>query len=95
MNRIHQVVVKQRNIVHTYRDCGIQDIPAMWTINEQGLPGTGKVSETEIAYLMDISELCLGAFHDESLIGFVICLLPNKDYGSLNYSWFNQRYDDS
>ena len=94
MNRIHQVVVKQRNIVHTYRDCGIQDIPAMWTINEQGLPGTGKVSETEIAYLMDISELCLGAFHDESLIGFVICLLPNKDYGSLNYSWFNQRYDD-
>ncbi len=80
--------------MHKYRDCQIQDVPAMWEINEQGLPGTGKVSETEIIHLMNISEVCLGAFHDDTLIGFVICLLPNKDYGSLNYSWFNQRYDD-
>tara|TARA_B100000902_G_scaffold398657_1_gene466275 strand:+ start:5069 stop:5551 length:483 start_codon:yes stop_codon:yes gene_type:complete len=80
--------------VETIRECGVLDIPKMWEINEQGLPGTGKVSETEISHLMDISELCLGVFQDDSLVGFVICLLPNRDYGSLNYSWFNGRYKE-
>ncbi|HII57847.1 MAG TPA: GNAT family N-acetyltransferase, partial [Candidatus Poseidoniaceae archaeon] len=27
------------------------------------------------------------------LTGFVLCLLPKTEYGSLNYAWFNQRYD--
>ena len=76
-----------------YRDCGIRDIPSMWEINEQGLPGTGKVTKKEISHLMDISEVCIGAFHDKDLVGFVICLLPNTNYGSLNYSWFNERYE--
>ena len=65
----------------------------MWEINEQGLPGTGKVTKKEISHLMDISEFCIGAFHDKDLVGFVICLLPNTNYGSLNYSWFNERYE--
>ena len=28
------------------------------------------------------------------MVGFVICLPPNTEYGSLNYAWFNQRYDN-
>ena len=28
------------------------------------------------------------------LLGFVICLPPKTAYGSLNYLWFNERYDD-
>ena len=79
--------------MYEYRDCGIHDIHSMWVINEQGLPGTGKVTEKEISYLMEISEVCIGAFHQESLVGFVICLLPKRNYGSLNYSWFNERYE--
>jgi predicted GNAT superfamily acetyltransferase len=66
----------------------------MWEINEQGLPGTGKVSPDEISHLMNISEICLGAFENDSLIGFVLCLLPKRNYKSLNYSWFNERYED-
>ena len=27
------------------------------------------------------------------MLGFVICLPPQTSYGSLNYAWFNQRYD--
>jgi len=27
------------------------------------------------------------------MLGFVICLPPQTTYGSLNYAWFNQRYD--
>ena len=69
------------------------DSPQIWKINEEGLPGTGKVSEEEIVNLLNYSSLSLGAFDGDDLLGFVICLPPNTTYGSLNYAWFNQRYD--
>ena len=65
----------------------------MCKINEQGLPGTGKVNLQEMEKLLELSELSLGAFDDKKLLGFVLCLLPKTEYGSLNYAWFNQRYD--
>ena len=43
------------------------DINSMWDINEQGLPGTGKVSLEEISHLLDISELALGVYEGEKL----------------------------
>ena len=70
------------------------DINSMWEINEQGLPGTGKVSLKEISHLLDISELALGVYEGGKLLGFVLCLLPKTNYGSLNYAWFNERYDE-
>jgi len=69
-------------------------IEEIWEINEQGLPGTGKVSKEEIARLLDYSDLAFGAFLSSRLIGFVICLPPKTEYGSLNYAWFNDRYSD-
>jgi predicted GNAT superfamily acetyltransferase len=70
------------------------DVSEIWNINEQGLPGTGKVSHEEIEDLLSLSEIAIGAFEDGKLSGFVICLLPRTRYGSLNYAWFNQRYDN-
>jgi predicted GNAT superfamily acetyltransferase len=71
----------------------LSDVPMMWEINEQGLPGTGQVTQEEMAVLLALSEVSLGAYQDGKLIGFVLCLLPKIEYGSLNYAWFNQRYD--
>ena len=71
-----------------------EDLPSLWKINEEGLPGTGKVSEDEIKSLLHHSELSIGAFDGDILQGFVICLPPGTEYASLNYAWFNQRYDD-
>ena len=71
----------------------LDDIPRMVEINEQGLPGTGKVSEEEMADLLQLSELALGLEDERGLVGFVLCLLPGTRYGSLNYAWFNQRFD--
>ena len=70
------------------------DIPSIWLINQEGLPGTGKISEKEIADLLSISELALGAYEENELVGFVICLPPKTRYGSLNYAWFNKRYEE-
>ena len=71
-----------------------EDASSVWIINEQGLPGTGKVTVEEISYLIDISDVSLGVFEHDKMVGFVICLSPNLDYGSLNYAWFNENYDE-
>ena len=75
-----------RNLTHA-------DVEAMWAINEEGLPGTGQVSPAELIALLDLASFAVGAFEDDSMLGFVICLPPQTTYGSLNYAWFNQRYD--
>ena len=76
------------------RDVEDKDIPMMLEINEQGLPGTGKVDIEQLSKLREISEFTIGAYENGKIIGFVICLLPKQDYASLNYAWFNERYDD-
>ena len=76
------------------RELRSKDIALIWKINEQGLPGTGKVSQQEIVELLIIAELTIGAFEGEQLVGFVLCFLPRTDYASLNYAWFNQRYQE-
>jgi predicted GNAT superfamily acetyltransferase len=70
------------------------DVESIWLINEQGLPGTGKVTLQEISYLLELSTFSLGVFSNDELLGFVICLSPGTDYGSLNYAWFNTKYDE-
>ncbi len=75
------------------RELSERDVPLMWSINEQGLPGTGKVSKEEMLQVFSFSSLSLGVFQEEQLLGFVLCLPPETSYGSLNYAWFNQRLE--
>ena len=71
-----------------------KDISSILLINQEGLPGTGEISEEEIADLLTLTELALGAYVENELVGFVLCLPPKTRYGSLNYAWFNQRYEE-
>ena len=75
------------------RDLTHTDVEAMWAINEEGLPGTGQVSPAELTALLDLASFAVGAFENELMLGFVMCLPPRTSYRSLNYAWFNQRYD--
>ena len=70
------------------------DVHSIWSINEQGLPGTGQVSEQEVSDLLKLSTLSIGIFQNQKLVGFVICLSPRTEYKSLNYAWFNEKYED-
>ena len=76
------------------RPLSLHDVPRMVEINEQGLPGTGKVTEEEMADLLSLSEFAMGLENQQGLAGFVLCLMPKTRYGSLNYKWFNERYDE-
>ena len=75
------------------RALSLDDVEAMWAINEDGLPGTGQVSPAGLEALLDLASFAVGAFEDNAMLGFVLCLPPRTTYGSLNYAWFNQRYD--
>ena len=70
-----------------------KDIPVIWSINQEGLPGTGEVSHDEISSLLGFASYSVGYFLDEELLGFVICMPPGTEYGSLNYAWFNQHFE--
>ena len=76
------------------RELSGSDVQKMWEINEQGLPGTGKVDEQGLLNLLEYSEISVGAYQDGELLGYVICLPPSTEYGSLNYAWFNENMDD-
>ena len=76
------------------RELSGSDVQKMWEINEQGLPGTGKVDEQGLLNLLEYSEISVGAYEDDELLGYVICLPPSTEYGSLNYAWFNENMAD-
>ena len=76
------------------RELSGSDVQKMWEINEQGLPGTGKVDEQGLLNLLEYSEISVGAYEDGELLGYVICLPPSTKYGSLNYAWFNDNMAD-
>ena len=71
-----------------------EDVAAAWQINEQGLPGTGQVSQEEMVDLLSLCELPLGVFDGDEMLGFVLCLAPRTRYASRNYAWFNERYQE-
>ena len=42
------------------RVLSLDDVEAMWAINEEGLPGTGQVSAKELAVLLDLASYSIG-----------------------------------
>ncbi len=70
------------------------DVPALWRINEEGVPGVGRITEAQMGRLLSLTHLALGAFEDEVLLGFVLCLRPGTPYGSPNYAWFSDNYPE-
>ena len=78
----------------TIRALQTDDLPTLFRINVDGDPGVGQVTKQELADLLSLAVLPLGAFDEDELVGFVICLLPKTRYASLNYAWFNERYDN-
>ena len=72
------------------RTLSFDDVEAMWTINEQGLPGTGQVSRQELRDLLTLSILPVGAFQEEKCSDSSFVYLPEQPmvvsimHGSMN-----------
>lgn len=77
------------------RDLLPADIDAATAINNANTPAVGEATAEHLAHLLDQSVIALAAISpDDELAGFCIVLGPGADYGSVNYRWFTERYDD-
>ena len=78
----------------TIRPLTGDDLPEALAINEANVPAVGSVDADQLAHLFDEASVALAAEDGGRLIGFCIVLAPGADYGSVNYGWFSERYDD-
>ena len=76
------------------------DLDRVLAINDSGVPGVGPIESAALGHLVGESSIALVATVDddnaagEVVAGFCLVLSPGADYGSVNYRWFCERYDD-
>ena len=84
-----------REPVVSIRDLTSSDVGAATDINNANTPAVSAIDAAAMHHLIDQSVVALGAESaDGRLAGFCIVLGPGADYGSVNYRWFSERYDD-
>lgn len=76
------------------RSLELADLDAVHAINEAEVPAVGSASRAALRDLADWSVIALVAEIDGEVAGFCLVLGPGSDYGSMNYRWFCDRYDD-
>ncbi len=76
------------------RDYRFADLDIVHAINQAEVPAVGDVTTDELAHIAGESSVALVAEIDEEIGGFCLVLSPGADYGSSNYAWFAERYDD-
>lgn len=70
------------------------DLPVVHAINEGEIPAVGAAEPEALAHIAAQSTIALVAEVDGDVGGFCFVLPPGADYGSHNYAWFSERYDD-
>lgn len=70
------------------------DLTAIHRINQAEVPAVGSETLDDLGHIADESVIALVADEDGVLAGFCLVLAPGADYGSGNYLWFAERYDD-
>jgi len=70
------------------------DLDVVHTINDGEVPAVGPESPDALARIAEQSTIALVAEIDGEIGGFCFVLPPGVGYGSQNYAWFGDRYDD-
>jgi predicted GNAT superfamily acetyltransferase len=78
------------------RDYRPDDLGATHAINDAAYPAVGRETLDQLGHIANESLIALVAEHEPTaeVVGFCFVLAPGADYGSMNYAWFSQRYDD-
>tara|TARA_Y100001970_G_C13900456_1_gene683377 strand:- start:194 stop:691 length:498 start_codon:yes stop_codon:yes gene_type:complete len=69
------------------------DMDFILDLNQRFTPAVSDSSNDMISYFLDISNYFKVMKVDKTSIGFLIALMPGKDYQSENYRWFDNRYE--
>ena len=62
-------------------------------INQQALPAVSSVTIKKMQHFLEIVDYFKTLKVDNIIGGFLIALTPEKDYQSVNYKWFENKYD--
>ena len=71
----------------------IDDIEFVLNLNQINTPAVSDSSFEMMSYFLKVSEYFKILTVGEKPIGFLIALMPGKDYHSENYRWFNHKYN--
>ncbi len=79
----------------TIRELREADLGAVAAINAEHIPAVGEADEAKLRAIWEWSSVALVAVGgDDVPVGFCLVLGPGTPYGSQNYRWFAERYDD-
>ncbi len=69
-----------------------KDTEVILRLNEESVPHVSRISKKELDHFFKIASHILVVEMEESVVGFMITILPGKNYSSLNYQFFNNHY---
>lgn len=75
------------------RDACPHDFPAVVALNRRWEHVTSPLAQADLVRLASASALCRVADLRGKIAGFLLALGPGVDYSSVNYRWFDERYD--
>lgn len=76
------------------REIEDRDIPDLLSLNQQYVHFLSALDREKFTQLKNICDLSVVAEESGQLAGFILGMTSGKDYSSLNYQWFNDRYEN-
>ena len=72
----------------------VDDLPIVHAVNQAEVPAVGDETLEALGRIAELSTIALVAEEAGRIGGFCLVLEPGTEYGSGNYRWFEERYDD-
>ena len=69
------------------------ELPLIVKMNQEALPAVSSVNINDMNHFLTIVDYFRSIKIEDKLVGFLIALTPGKEYHSVNYKWFEKRYD--
>ena len=74
-------------------DCGASDKNFILNLNKKNLPAVSVLDDDLFNMFLKYSEYFKIIKIEDTPVGFLIALLPGNPYESINYKWFENRYN--
>jgi len=69
------------------------DLEKILHLNQQALPAVSSVTLKEMQHFLHIVDYFKTLKVNNNIAGFLIALTPGKNYNSINYKWFENKYE--
>ncbi len=81
-------------MAYTLRDVRDSDLRAVLRLNQSEVPHVGSIDIERMQWFAEHADYFRIAIDGENLGAYLVGLRPGSSYGSPNYRWFCEHYDD-